>query len=153
MVDDVLAFCPDPQLARLGLTEILLNAVEHGNLGFSYADKAAAIDAGTWPGDLETRRATPEYRNRVAQLSVFKTDYAMLFLVCDEGHGFDWHAYLELDPSRVTDANGRGIALARQLSFNRLDYAGDGSVVLGAIDIPFSSLETRRRRGCPKHDC
>ena len=31
--------CPDPASVAMGLTELLVNAVEHGNLGISYAEK------------------------------------------------------------------------------------------------------------------
>ncbi len=33
------SFCPDPIKSVLGLGELLVNAVEHGNLGITYSEK------------------------------------------------------------------------------------------------------------------
>lgn len=50
--------------------------------------------------------------------------------ITDDGVGFDWRPYMEIEPSRATQANGRGIAKANQLSFDQLSYAGKGNQVL-----------------------
>jgi hypothetical protein len=49
--------------------------------------------------------------------------------VKDEGPGFDWRAFLELDPQRAFEPNGRGIALARQLCFRDMEFLGSGNEV------------------------
>lgn len=143
VVETAITFCPDPLLAQLGLSEILLNCIEHGNLAFSFDDKAQALTAGTWQKLIDDRLADPTFSRRVAQLSLYRTESSMLFLVCDEGAGFEWDRYLRIEPEQLVRPNGRGIALARQISFNRLDYAGDGSVVLAEINTPFSSPDAR----------
>ncbi|HLD95062.1 MAG TPA: response regulator, partial [Alphaproteobacteria bacterium] len=48
----------------------------------------------------------------------------------DQGNGFDWKKYLELSPERATDPHGRGIAMAKTLSFSRLEYQGCGNEVV-----------------------
>ena len=37
-----------------------------------------------------------------------------------EGEGFDWQAYMEIDPARALDSHGRGIAQANKISFDEL---------------------------------
>ena len=59
----------------------------------------------------------------------------LYFHIRDEGEGFDWRSYLQFDPERAFDTHGRGIALARNLSFARLIYQGRGNEVL-AIYVP-----------------
>jgi hypothetical protein len=49
--------------------------------------------------------------------------------VKDEGCGFDWRPFLELDPQRAFEPNGRGIALARRLGFQDMEYLGSGNEV------------------------
>ena len=52
--------CPDPEAVIIGLTELLVNAVEHGNLGITYEDKTALNAAGTWDTEVRRRLALPE---------------------------------------------------------------------------------------------
>jgi hypothetical protein len=55
------------------------------------------------------------------------------FVISDEGSGFDARRYLDFDPARAYDLNGRGIAMARMLSFQRIEYVGCGNRVVAAI--------------------
>jgi anti-sigma regulatory factor (Ser/Thr protein kinase) len=50
--------------------------------------------------------------------------------ITDEGKGFDWNPFLDFDPDRAYDLNGRGIAMARMLGFESLEYQGAGNVVV-----------------------
>ncbi len=125
--------CPDHGGVSLGLAEMLLNAVEHGNLGIGYAEKGALIAADTWREEVERRLAAPEYRDCQAELEFVRTKDELRFTIRDQGAGFDWRNYLEMDPNRAFDAHGRGIALARQLAFAALDYQGSGIVVSATI--------------------
>src|SRR5262249_39246858 len=40
--------CPDPEAAVVGLTELLVNAVEHGNLGITYEEKSSLRNCHEW---------------------------------------------------------------------------------------------------------
>jgi hypothetical protein len=53
--------------------------------------------------------------------------------VIDQGAGFDWQRYLDFDPERATDPNGRGIAMARLMSFESLSYSGCGNCVVATV--------------------
>src|SRR5258708_3286346 len=48
---------PDPDRVVVGLTELLVNAVEHGNLGITYREKADLLERGGAKG--QTRSAPP----------------------------------------------------------------------------------------------
>jgi hypothetical protein len=54
----------------------------------------------------------------------------------DEGDGFDWQKYLDFDPERAFDPHGRGIAMARMMSFDALEYQGKGNTVVLKIARP-----------------
>ena len=54
---------------------------------------------------------------------------AVLVRVRDQGPGFDPQRFLTLDESRAFYPNGRGIALARQIAFARVEYLGCGNEV------------------------
>jgi CheY-like chemotaxis protein len=121
-------------LLSMGLSELLVNAIEHGNLAMGYAEKTRLLDLGTWDEEIERRLATPEQQQRWAELEFTrKNEKTLQFIVRDQGQGFDWQNYLKMDPSRAFDSHGRGIALAHQLAFQTLNYQGHGNIVQAII--------------------
>lgn len=127
---------PRPEDALLGLTELFTNAVEHGNLGITYAEKSALMRAGTWQEEVSRRLALAEYANRQVSVHVARRPGDLRLTIRDDGAGFDWRRYLDFDPERAADPNGRGIALARLTSFDTLEYLGNGNTVVAAIFAP-----------------
>lgn len=130
------ALCPEPDTVMMGLTELLVNAIEHGNLAISYAEKTRLNFEGGWAEEVARRLTLPEYRDRVATAGFARDAGTILFTIADQGRGFAWQEYLELDPKRAFDPNGRGIAMAKQISFSKLEYQGSGNKVLATVVIP-----------------
>jgi CheY-like chemotaxis protein len=121
---------PDPVSARLGITELMLNAVEHGNLGITYTEKSGLIGQGTWHAEVERRLAMPAYRDKRAQVWFEREAGGITITIEDMGAGFDWPAYAGFDPSRALDSHGRGIAMSRMVSFDEVKYAAPGNKVV-----------------------
>jgi DNA-binding response OmpR family regulator len=133
--------CPQPKQAVLGLAELMINGIEHGNLGISCAEKAALLRGDRLAAELQRRHAMPSYALRCVHLRFERRVDELLFEVRDEGEGFDYGKYLELDPERAFEPNGRGIALARMMSFKSLEYQGAGNVVIATISaLPNTAL-------------
>ncbi|MCW5627076.1 MAG: ATP-binding protein, partial [Burkholderiales bacterium] len=133
-----LAQClPDPTNMGLGLLELLVNAVEHGNVEITCEEKSRLLRADAWEEEVVRRLALPEYADRWVDLEYQRTDAGIEIVVRDDGAGFDWQSYQELDPKRAFEPNGRGIALARQLCFPALEYLGNGNTV--RVKIPHGS--------------
>ncbi len=127
--------CPDPESAAVGLSELMINAVEHGNLGISYEDKSRLLEQGAWKEEVERRLALPEYRDRRVRVDFERNDDELRLTIADEGSGFDWQPFLNIAPSRAFDRHGRGIALANNLSFDRLEYQEPGNVVTAILPV------------------
>jgi CheY-like chemotaxis protein len=127
--------CPNPMSTVVGLTELLVNAVEHGNLGITYEDKSRLSNAVEWTREVERRLALPENAGKHAVLYFERTETEIRFRILDEGPGFDWKRYLHVDPQRAFDTHGRGIAMANRLSFSQLEYCGTGNEVIGTIQL------------------
>jgi CheY-like chemotaxis protein/anti-sigma regulatory factor (Ser/Thr protein kinase) len=125
--------CPDPEDAVLGLRELLINAVEHGNLGISYAEKSHLMHDGRWREEIEHRLSRPEHASKRVEVRFRRSAETIEFTIQDQGRGFDWTRYLDFDPARVFDLNGRGIAMARAKSFDALAYSGNGNVVTATV--------------------
>ncbi len=136
LAGELATLCAEPSLVAMGLTELLVNAIEHGNLGISYAEKKALRQKDGWEDEVARRLADPAYAQRRARVSIVRDSGAVVFTVEDEGAGFDWQRYLEFDPERAFDPNGRGIAMARQVAFGKLEYRGRGNVVVATVSSP-----------------
>ncbi len=121
--------CPEPQRVVVGMSELLINAVEHGNLGITYDEKGVLKDKGTWEQEVQKRLQMPEYASKLVTVEMDKTEEFIYFSITDEGDGFDFNSYLEMDPDRAFDNHGRGIAMSRMLSFDSLEYVGKGNQV------------------------
>ncbi|MBL8384920.1 MAG: response regulator [Burkholderiales bacterium] len=125
--------CPRPEQSVLGLNELMVNAVEHGNLGISYREKSALNTAGTWRAEVERRLSLPENATKHARIRARRAEGGVVFTIIDEGEGFDWQSYLEISPERAFDNHGRGIAMSRMLSFTRVEYSGNGNTVTATV--------------------
>ncbi|MBL8699074.1 MAG: ATP-binding protein [Alphaproteobacteria bacterium] len=130
--------CPDPARVVVGLRELIVNAIEHGNLGISCEEKGELIKSGNWQAEIDRRLALPEYRDRRATVQFRREAHRGIFQVRDEGAGFDFRRYLKFDPARLLAPNGRGIAMARSMSFDTLTYVGAGNDVIAItnFDVP-----------------
>ncbi|WP_432719603.1 response regulator [Jeongeupia wiesaeckerbachi] len=125
--------CPEPQRVAVGLSELLVNAVEHGNLGISYADKTRLLQQGRWQEEVEVRLASADYRRRNVHVAFEKRVDTLVFTITDEGEGFEWQPFLEFSPERAFDPHGRGISMARMLSFDSVEYQGCGNAVIARV--------------------
>ncbi|UCV12042.1 response regulator [Dechloromonas denitrificans] len=125
--------CPNPDNAVLGISELLVNGVEHGNLGLSYEEKSELKRTDGWKAEIERRSTLPENRDKRVTLNFQRDSSGITLTVSDQGKGFPWQNFLEIDPSRAFDPNGRGIALARLLSFSSIQYQGCGNVAIATI--------------------
>lgn len=124
---------PDPGRVVLGLSELMLNAIEHGNLGIGYAHKSQLIEQSRLHEEIDRLLSMPEFGGRHAELEIERRPGELSFVVRDQGAGFDWRSYLEMSPERAFDTHGRGIAMSRLISFDTLEYRGCGNEVRAAI--------------------
>ena len=127
--------CPAPEVAVIGLAELMVNAVEHGNLEIGFAEKGRLSMEGRWAAEVERRLSVPPYGDRVASVIFEREPRHIRFRVRDQGRGFDWRGYLEVSPERAFEMHGRGIAMAKALTFKDLAYADDGREAIGTIPL------------------
>lgn len=144
--------CPNPMLALVGINEIFLNAIEHGNLGITYDEKTKLQKENRWIPEIENRLKLPENLNKFVTVE-FKRDSKNIYIkVLDQGEGFDWKKFMETkeEPNEKNNqdkdnqdtknehrlrTHGRGIPLAQGLAFSELKYFGKGNEVLGVIPL------------------
>jgi CheY-like chemotaxis protein len=122
-------FFPDPERVIIGLSELFLNAIEHGNLGIGYMEKSELLFEGELQNEIERRLNLPENQEKTVEVRYKREEDRILLNIRDHGQGFNWKQYLDIDPERAMHTHGRGIAMARILSFDALHYKGCGNEV------------------------
>jgi CheY-like chemotaxis protein/anti-sigma regulatory factor (Ser/Thr protein kinase) len=131
----IAGLCPDPVNTVIGLTELIVNAIEHGNLGITYDEKSALNASGRWEEEMQIRLESSENATKRVDVEFERDDEEIRITIRDQGHGFDFNKYLNPEPSRMFDTHGRGIVIARRLSFEELEYHGCGNEVVGRISV------------------
>lgn len=126
----------NPGRTLTGYSELLINAVEHGNLGITYKQKSQLLIEDRWMEEVESRLSRAEYATRSVRVLLEKTDSESIVTIIDEGEGFDWRPYMEFSPERAFDLHGRGIAMSSSMSFDSLNYQDTGNTVVTRIKLP-----------------
>ena len=119
--------------ARTGVQELLMNAVEHGNLKIDGAEKSRIKQAGfhDYENELNKLLGLPDYKETKIQVDYEETNSHISLTISDEGNGFDWIPFMSMS-MRDIDENqsyGRGIVMTKMMSFNDIFYNDKGNVV------------------------
>lgn len=116
---------------RLGLVEIILNAIEHGNLAITYEEKTRALNAGP-DGFLELverRMEGAPYKDRSVLIRFLMDGDRCEWMITDDGDGFDWANIPDPnDPQNLLAMHGRGLLMTR-LNFDEVVFEGRGNRV------------------------
>lgn len=129
------SYYPEPQRVLFGLSELLVNAVEHGNLQISYREKARLLQEARWEDEVRRRLALPDSAGKMVKVELDHLPDGIRVTITDCGSGFDWRQYLEMCPKRAFDPNGRGIAMSKMMSFDALEYVGSGNQVVATVKV------------------
>ncbi len=123
----------DLEKLRLGLAELLTNAIEHGNLGITYQEKNESTESGNFHKLIEKRLSQErmEFLNTNVKLSLTKEK--LEFVVTDSGNGFDYYKLDGRDNEIVNiedilKLHGRGIRMAK-MYYDSIVYSGKGNIV------------------------
>jgi CheY-like chemotaxis protein len=134
-----LGVCAPSERIRLGvgLGEALANAMYHGNLELNSSLRES--DGDSYHRLAEERRRQPPYRDRRIVVEVRMAPQKAVFVVRDEGCGFDPSALPDpTDPANLDKVTGRGILLMRAFMDEVLFNARGNEVTMikqqGAMD-------------------
>ncbi len=121
---------PDAEEVIMGIKELMLNAVEHGNLGITYEEKTELNNKGAWVDEVNQRLLLAENKHKFAKAVLKKMPQEIVFVLEDQGKGFDWEKYLQMSPERALHNHGRGIAMSKMMSFDSMEYIAPGNKVI-----------------------
>lgn len=121
-------------LVKRGLRELIINAIEHGNLEITWQEKFKALRGGQYPALVQQKSTLPAFRDRRVSLEYSITAQRAVFRIMDQGKGFDYKKYVNHSiesgkkPLSELMGPGQGIPLALQ-AFDRLEYNDTGNQV------------------------
>jgi anti-sigma regulatory factor (Ser/Thr protein kinase) len=119
---------------QLVLSELIVNAVEHGNCGISYDEKTAAMDRGLSVMELVAEKCKdPAIRAKKVEFLWDIGKDRTAFVIRDQGKGFDVRAHLKKIAAQDAMAlHGRGIKMASMYAAE-LRYNDTGNQVTVTI--------------------
>lgn len=114
---------------QIALSELLNNALEHGNLEISYEEKTNWLkENGEIISLIEKKRHLPKFQNRKISISYILNQNYCSFTIHDDGNGFDWRKYIQKTVEETTELHGRGIQLSSQM-IESISYNEKGNEV------------------------
>lgn len=104
---------------KLGLTEILINAIAHGNLEMSSEEyKGQGKNFDSWDKEIAARRLDPRFKDKRVQIYIdIQADKTVTVFVQDEGKGFNHQKVLGAveNPTDMFDSFGRGLKMSKAM--------------------------------------
>ena len=113
---------------KVGIEEMLKNAVEHGNLSITAKEKSDAIEQGNYGDLLKERLQDTDNSRKKIRVDAQVTPEQVKIMIADEGEGFDWTLLPELHPESLLQYSGRGVFLTR-IYFDAVQYNEKGNQV------------------------
>jgi hypothetical protein len=136
IADVIAGLLPDPLVGRLGMVELLLNAIEHGNLEIGAGLKAQLLRERRFDDELAARLASPPYSTRSVRI-VVELEYPVVDIeIHDDGPGFAWRHALAAELDASDRPSGRGIAIISRTCFPGLQYRDPGNVAVIRVTWP-----------------
>lgn len=98
---------------KIGIEEMITNAIEHGNLCISFDEKSEALSKGKL-GKLISERMKENNNGKKKVYVQSKLSLTELeIIINDEGEGFNWKTLPDPDDDNFLNYHGRGIFLTR----------------------------------------
>ncbi|RPJ03663.1 MAG: ATP-binding protein, partial [Spirochaetaceae bacterium] len=113
---------------KIGIEEMITNAIEHGSLGIGYETKRQALVDGNFYELCRKRLTDPANLSKNVSISSTLTQDKLVVEVSDSGPGFDWKNLPSVTSENIHTFNGRGILLTR-IFFDQVDYNQAGNKV------------------------
>lgn len=127
---------PNPEEISIGILELMINGIEHGNLEIGFDEKSELIASNQWKNEIDRRLKTKRYADKKLNVKFQKLEDKITLKVTDQGEGFDFEQYLNGACVHVGASHGRGIFLSRELYFNDLYFVEKGNIVNAIYLLP-----------------
>jgi two-component system, sensor histidine kinase LadS len=120
------------ELMRMALVEMIVNAIEHGNLEISFDEKSEALKSSNYFDFINHRQANPSFRERRVRIEYSITPDEAWYIITDDGSGFNHEELFKRDIAEINmemGTHGRGVFLAAKI-FDEVRYSDEGNRVM-----------------------
>ncbi|HOQ10772.1 MAG TPA: 7TM diverse intracellular signaling domain-containing protein [Spirochaetota bacterium] len=121
------------KILQLALREIIINAIEHGNLEISFEEKTQALLEEKYFDLIRERQFHPGNINKKVTIEYSITPDKAIYIISDEGQGFNHSIFLQESTAFNTNesllSHGRGITLTKN-AFDVITYNAKGNHVM-----------------------
>jgi two-component system cell cycle response regulator len=125
---------PNPLNMYEAIYELLLNAVEHGNLELGYNKKRNFATYEDYIKEISEREKDPKNASKVVKAAISKQAKKIILTISDNGKGFQMSHFPEFCAGCIREHNGRGIYKAQKI-FDTLEYTNNGSCAIATFKI------------------
>jgi len=122
----------DANYLRLALREIIINAIEHGNLGITFEEKSKAMNEDHYFEFIARRQLAPGATGKKIAIEYSVDTQRVVYIITDDGAGFDHSHFLKNAINTANEemlSHGRGIAMTMN-AFDRVQYNEKGNQVM-----------------------
>lgn len=120
---------------KIALQEIIINAIEHGNLEISFKDKSKFLENGINIEDIIKKYSKKEkYSDRKVTITYCNNKNKVIYKIKDEGKGFNWKNTVKkiIKKDNLMLEHGRGLLLANKY-FDKLKFNEKGNEVIAEV--------------------
>ncbi|MGQ9843864.1 MAG: ATP-binding protein [Spirochaetota bacterium] len=117
---------------KLGLREIIINAIEHGNLNISFEEKTKATAEGNYLEFVLSRQKDPNYKDKKVTIEFLLNCDKVIYKIEDEGNGFNYREIIQKIQNTVDEemlGHGRGLRMVYKI-FDEVKFNRKGNQVL-----------------------
>lgn len=126
---------------QIALQEVLINAIEHGNLEIDFSKKTELKQMGGNYWELLTKECDNEHlSSRKIFVDYNLTSKSVIYTIQDEGCGFNWNQYMTEDPETrsstlIKTFHGVGLQMIRK-SFDSVTFNEKGNRIILEKKLP-----------------
>ncbi len=120
------------KMLQIALREIIINAIEHGNLGVTFEEKSDSIMNDCYFNLIRERQLEAENLDKKIHIEYSVDIERVVYIITDEGKGFNYKNFTESIMEESNDnflAHGRGIRMT-QSAFDEVNYNNIGNQVI-----------------------
>jgi anti-sigma regulatory factor (Ser/Thr protein kinase) len=122
----------DIKMIQIALREIIINAIEHGNLSISFEEKTQALIEDRYFELIRERQLEPQNISKKVTIEYSVSRDKVMYIVADEGAGFNFENYMDGtadNPNESFLTHGRGIMMTKN-AFDEITYSRKGNHVM-----------------------
>ncbi len=120
------------KMIQIALREIIINSIEHGNLGVTFEDKTNSMLNDNYFDIIKKRQLEAQNINKKVHIEYSVNSERVIYIISDEGEGFNHEQYINADHDVINGnylAHGRGITMTKN-AFDDVTYNKKGNHVM-----------------------